>query len=1387
VNNLPKICRSALFVVLALPALIRGQTTFINIGAERGLSSLQITDLFQDSYGFVWVGTPHGLNRFDGYGCVQYFNLPDDTTSLSSSYISPRAFVEDASGNLWVATFRGGLNYFNRKTERFTRYQKQKAPLNSISMDKLFAIEPDGKGGLWIATAGRGINHFDPETQSFRVWDADNKHPDLLMGSTMTGCLKNAGRLWIGTNKGACRFDPEKDGFEYFPFVPGLERSLSDGFVSAILEDSRGNIWLGTAHGLNRWDDAREIFVKYFFAHTFPGKEPGYDYILDILEDDDGRLWLGTNAGLLRFNPADGTYERFLHAPDDPFSIRKGPVSAILKDHDGNIWFGTNHGISILNKAGGKLSHERFLPVQEVFKTIAQTEGINAVLEVNDALWLATQTGIYRYPYGKTVQTVSSGIFSALFYDAEKREVYTGTIGDGFYVFDAEKLSEIRHIGKSKIGENADPFTVSGNRINSFVKDSQGYFWIAADGCLNRYDPEFSGRFRKFTSGKKNIQNPSSNTNQHLLSDSKGNLWIASMGGLSRLSKAELSKPFDDKTLHFEHFLHQPGNSNTISSDVVFCLLESTNGHIWAGTDAGLNRFDPQTGDWQWFFKADGLPGNEINVLVEDRNGDIWAGGAHEGLAKYDLDSGRFFHFSKNDGLNTDRFRPNAGLCSAEGFVVLGGRSGLVGFHPDSLLQQGIEPLPLYFTDFKIFNKTVSIGEGDKQLRVPVYQTAVIELDYDQNVISFQFTALNFVSPEKQVYRYRLVPFHRDWQYNGNNREATFTNLDPGVYQLQVETSENGYDWTGKSLTLRIRPPWYRTWWAILLYTLVTGSILYGVRRFELRRQLAKAEARRLQELDSVKTRLYTNITHEFRTPLTVILGEASQLEKQVGEKQKGGLAAIRRQGRQLLNLVNQMLDLAKVEAGSMHLNMVQGNVILFLRYLLESFHSLADSKQIELRFETDTEEFWMDYDPDKLQKIASNLLSNAIKFTPQGGRVTMKCTPERRSGQNILLARNGVPGYLQVTVSDSGQGIPPENLPFVFDRFYQADDSATRQAEGTGIGLTLTKELVHLLGGQISVESRPGEGATFTVTLPVTRMAAKKQFQPESFFTENQEIVLESDASVPNLHPEFSGPISNFNRNRPRLLVVEDNPDVVRYISSLLVSDYQIFKAQNGKLGVEAAFRLVPDLVISDVMMPEMDGFEVCRILKTDERTSHIPVILLTAKADQSSKIEGLTHGADVYLPKPFDQEELLIHLEKLIELRRRLQERYARFANFSSRPLAGDKSADSLDPEERFLQKVTHIVEARMGDEEFDMPQLCKALHMSRSNLFRKLKALTGKSATELIRYLRLEKARELLETTDLNVTEVCFRVGFSSPNYFSRAFQEAFGVAPSEVRKR
>ncbi|MCB9280643.1 MAG: response regulator [Lewinellaceae bacterium] len=600
----------------------------------------------------------------------------------------------------------------------------------------------------------------------------------------------------------------------------------------------------------------------------------------------------------------------------------------------------------------------------------------------------------------------------------------------------------------------------------------------------------------------------------------------------------------------------------------------------------------------------------------------------------------------------------------------------------------------------------------------------------------------------------------------GNKRQVSFTNLPYGNYVLRVRGSNGDGFWNEipTELKITITPPWYWSWPTKILYGLILGAVLYGIYRFQLKRRLAEAENLRLRELDDVKTRLYTNITHEFRTPLTVILGMVKNIRTDTQRWLEEGLHMIHRNGQNLLRLVNQMLDLSKLESGAMPVHLIQGDIIAYLKYLTESFHSFAESREVSLHFISDHEELVMDYDPDKTLNIVSNLLSNALKFTPAGGSVYLQIGKQENSD-------------LPIQVRDTGAGIPEEKLPYIFDRFYQADDSATRQGEGTGIGLALTRELVKLLDGRIEVKSRVGQGSVFMVWLPVRHEAPLSGEMPE--------VEVNLSDTPAGVGQKMDLVHTGQDEDRPLALIVEDNEDVVRYLSGCLEGHYRLAVARDGQEGFEKAEELVPDIVVSDVMMPRKDGFELCDTLKHNRLTSHIPVVLLTAKADAASRISGLRRGADAYLAKPFDEEELLVILEKQLELRKTLQARY------SSIEFAAKKDWKPAEPatllEDEFILRIRSIIERRLEDYDLDVPQLCQEMATSRTQLHNKLKALTGKSATEYIRWIRLVKARELLLTTDLNISEIAYQCGFQLPHYFTRVFKEMEGCSPRDFREK
>ena len=650
-------------------------------------------------------------------------------------------------------------------------------------------------------------------------------------------------------------------------------------------------------------------------------------------------------------------------------------------------------------------------------------------------------------------------------------------------------------------------------------------------------------------------------------------------------------------------------------------------------------------------------------------------------------------------------------------------------------------------------------------------------LPYAQNFFSFTFSAIGFTQAHKIKFKYQLDGVDEDWIFPKDNRRyASYSQVWEGNYTLKIMAANNEGTWNPKPYTISVRilPPWYRSSWAYFSYALALVASVFSVYRFlknrwalKMEAEMKHAEALRMKELDAAKTRLYTNITHEFRTPLTLILGMAEQIRENPGHWYREGLSIISRNGKNLLRLVNQMLDLNKLESGVLPVQMVQSDIVAYLRYLLESFHSLAESKQIELLFNSNLPELSMDFDPDKIAAIVSNLLSNAIKFTPEEGSVELLVdTAKMEAGSSAKDA-------LLLIFSDTGIGIPAEQMVHVFDRFYQVEDAKAAKKEGTGIGLALTREMVKLLGGTIQLNSEIGKGTNFRVKLPISRNAATS----EVIGSELAEGIASGKIEIKT---ETTHPIASTTKEeeQPFLLLVEDNQDLIHFLQACLKYGYRLVIAHNGREGIEKAFELIPDLIVSDVMMPEMDGFELCRQLKQDSRTSHIPIMLLTARADLDSRLQGLEQGADAYLAKPFQKAELLLRIRKLLELRRQLQHHYLAQAGVKEEWLIEFPALAGQEKE--FLDQVRSLLESHLAESEYSVPQLCQDLGMSKSQLHRKLTALTGMSANRFLRSVRLVKAQALLANSSLNISEVAYQSGFRDPDYFTRTFREAFGLS-------
>ena len=947
-----------------------------------------------------------------------------------------------------------------------------------------------------------------------------------------------------------------------------------------------------------------------------------------------------------------------------------------------------------------------------------------------------------------------------------------------------------------------------------------GTIWIGTSKGLNEYDPR-SGILQHHQS---DVQNPNTLSNSDInaiFENASGRIWIATAGGLTRYDRAGGT---------FTRFLTGQGLAGGIRNNNIVAITETFpaappgdpagKGTLWLATLEGLLKFDPETETITNFTEDDGLCNNAVVSMMQDSRGNLWLG-TLDGLSRFSPQSGIFKNYHHADGLQDYVFNFGASFNNRNGEMYFGSINGVTLFHPDSIRDDPRIP-SIVLTSFKILNREMALDTAIAYKK---------RLDFSQQdkVFTIGFAALHFSDIRNNQFAYKLEGFDDDWIYSGNRREATYTNLDPGEYIFRVKGSDNAGVWNerGAAITIVVTPPWWKTGWAYALYLLLAAGLLYGSWQFQLNRErmrqqrkLEQVEAEKLREVDRLKSRFFANVSHEFRTPLTLMIGPVEQM---LSGKFKGNIKEqyrmILRNGRRLLKLINQLLDISRLESGRMKLQASETDIVTFLRKVIAAFESLAARKQINLSFQAPEAPLLAFIDRDKLEKIVVNLLSNAFKFTEQGGSVEVVIDippgPPSKGGVGAVSPfEGGLRGMFEITVRDSGIGIPAERLPHIFDRFYQVDDTHTREQEGSGIGLALTKELVDLHHGEIFVESGLGEGTTFSVRLPLGKghldAAASAEFGIRSAeWDANAELGVrnsELDEEVNNLDADNStgsasstdsqDPLQSAIRNpqseipppsairNPQsaiVLVVEDNPDMRTYLRESLAGGYKMLEAEDGEQGVKKAVKAMPDLIISDVMMPKLDGYELCRRLKNDERTSHIPVILLTARADGESKIEGLETGADDYLAKPFDARELRVRVKNLIELRRKLWEKFRQGSTVEPREL----TLTSIDA--RFLERAIAVVERHLDQPDFETEAFGKEIGLSRAQLYRKLRALTGQSTHQFIRTLRLKRAAQLLQHRTGNVSEIAYQVGFNNLSHFSRVFREVFGENPSAYAEK
>ena len=1374
---------------------------FRHLSVDQGLSNNWIKAIHRDREGYIWFGTFNGLNRFDGTNVTQY--LAEEYAGLQDDFI--QALEEDSQGNIWIGTFSGGLAKYERQTDSFLTYLHVPQDKASISSNQVFSLLIDSSNRLWIGT-DVGLDCLNLGTGEFSHYI----HQPETYGSLTRGIVSSIyedkqGEIWVGTQSGLNRWISSSASFERFEHVPDDPTSLGFPYVKGIYEDKYLNLWVATwGGGVSILDKTTNTFSS-ISTKGRKGKSLSHNAVLNVIGDGENQIFLATEGGGL--NVIDIlTKEVTIYLPDlsDPGSLSSNSIHSLCySDEDGILWIGGYHaGVNFFSKwdkpfqlyraRQGGLNDNHIVSIEE---------------DLDGNIWIGTDgSGInildpksqrfsYLNEHPELSGRVGNNTILSLMCDQDN-QMWVGTYNGGLSLISADRkrITSFHH-------DPQDPSSLSDERVNSIYQDKQGNIWVGTmRGGLNLLNRE-EGTFERFQHDPDDPESISNDFIYGVFEDRLGRILVQTGAGLEIL---------DVPSRTFSRF----ADLFQMDFNVPIDVYEDRQGNFWIGSlERGIFQIARDGETVTQISEADGLPSNSIMGILEDEQGSMWVS-THRGLCKIQPngDSGGdmlIFQYSAEDGLQGSEFKRGAACLLKSGEMVFAGQNGFNLFNPVSIRHNPFVP-PVVLTDLKLFNQSVSFSQGNT-LSAPIDEADMISLAHDESVITFEFAALNYLLPEKNQYAYQLENFEESWNYVDRRQSATYTNLDPGEYVFRVKASNNDGIWneTGTSILVLVSPPWWE-----LTFVRILGGILFlllGVTSFRIRtHQLERSKkilehkvsvrtkdlleanrvieerqqeivsqnkaltrnnqelatksteiermSKEIRQLNEAKIRFFTNVSHELRTPLNLIVWPLEELLRdQKFKEEHDRLSLIQQNAHKLIQLINQLLDFRKVEAGTLKLSASKVEVRTEIRRIVLSFGEWSRKKQVSLAFgELDHIETCLDV--DKFDKILSNLLSNALKYTDEGGTIRVNVQKESRGAALIL------------SVEDDGKGMDQEELTHIFERFYEGQSSGF---PGSGIGLSLVKELVELHGGRVWAESRPGAGSAFYVSLPVTedcREEASLTLQQTELSPISESAMLRASDQDPNQNSD----------TQPLILLVEDQEDILSYMRARLSNSYRILTASNGVEALKVVEESHPELVVCDVMMPEMDGLEFCRRVKSQESISHIPVLMATAKGSEEDLLEGYQQGADDYLIKPYSLDVLRMKIRNILFSRQRLKEQFAK----GSQDLPSQLHVNQLD--EEFLRKAIEAVNAHLDDSTFGVEDFSEYFHMSRRNVLRKLKAITGLSINEFIRHTRLKKAYQMLQTESLNISEVAYSVGFTDPKYFSQCFKAQFGVLPSKVRQ-
>ena len=1372
-----------LFLIISSQINLNSQSIIFNrLTTNNGLSNNYVSSIIQDQFGFLWFATDDGLNRFDGYVYKVYRNNPADKNSISDNSIW--ALTLDDSGKIWIGTKTGYINCYDPILDKFTSWEIKSAITNENPITRIYI---DKNFNIWIGTYRSGLYRLDPKTGKTINWVFDNDSPESISNNYVSSIAEDSfGNLWIGTYNGLNEFNPEKPsaGFTKYFYDKNNFNSLSNDLIWSITSSisEKNKLWIGTSNGLNELNTETISFSRI----TIPNPDnlklgASVGAVIEEIVNEEKILWINSYAGLLRYNVNQNKFDRFLSDKKNSNSLLSNQVIDIFKDRSGVLWIATDNGLNYFSQKNIKFN-STLTSDSYIDDGVLSKANVKAITETpNGNLWVGTEEGLYysgningkisfsKYPLLATenIWTLAAG---------NSNDIWIGTYGSGLFHLNYKT----NLLTPKNIIDNLTKSS-SKNFVKTLLLDNDNNLWIGYWGFgLVRLNTS-TGEIKNWLHNANDPKSLSHDDVWIIYQDSKGRIWIGTNGGGLNLYE-------DSNGGKFYRFNADKNKQGILSSNSIYSIVESRNKFlgnnttvIWVGTNNGLNKLVINKSDNKSFSPADiratsytikdGLADNSIKSIVEDAKGNLWLG-TSSGITFFDLKNNTFINYYSADGVIGNDFNFSSAQSFNNNLIFLGSTTGLNYFNPNTIKQSSFNP-QIAITDFQVFNKSVKVG-GGSVLAASIFNQKQITLSHTQNVFSFQFAAFDYNSPGSIKYAYKMEGFDKDWIEGESRRFVSYRNLNPGEYIFKVKSTNSDGLWCNneKAINVIITPPWWQTGWAILLYFVVFVLGVWVIIKFQANRtrlqhelKMREFESYHLREVEQMKSRFFANLSHEFRTPLMLIKGP---LEALINGKIKENISEyykmLLRNTEKLHQLIDQLLELSQLETESIPLKTELLNLVIVVKSCFDSFMPLAKQKNINYIFNSSLQSAAAMIDKDKLEKIINNLLSNAFKFTPPDGNISVNLYSETNS--DFTLAK--------VSVKDSGIGIPKDQQEKIFNRFYQVDDSSKRSFGGSGIGLALVKELVTLHKWNLKVNSEEGSGAEFIIEIPLTN---------EKIYTEISYLNQDIKEKVADIHLEsqtFADKENvNGQKDKSLILFVEDSEDVRKYVYDLLKTEFEVLLAESGETGIEISKNSLPDLIISDVMMPGMDGFEFCKKIKTDWKTSHIPVILLTAKVDHQSKLDGLETGADDYISKPFDYNELFIRIKNLLAQRKQLKEKFSKNILVKAETITGDKS------DQEFIAKLISIIEKYLHDENFDSEILAKEIFMSKSKLVRKIHSVTGQGPGEFIRNYKLKRAAQMILENKLSITQVALEVGFGSPAQFTRAFQKHFNCLPSEFK--